>query len=71
MDQYELKSKSISRELRELSTKLENEGIKDFHNQARCTINKKYGKGWRSELDLLSINNHPENHIGRFDGMSY
>ena len=38
--------KRISKELRELSEKLGN------HGKARCEINKRYGKGWRENLEI-------------------
>lgn len=44
----------ISKELKELSTKLEGEGVRNFHNIARSEINKKYGKFWRERLTPLS-----------------
>lgn len=71
MDKYKAEAKRISTELYSLSKKLELEGVKNHHNKARCEINKKYGKGWREDLDLKSIQNFPENHKGRFDNMSY
>ena len=71
MDKYKKESKRISNELYNLSKQFEKEGKKDFHNMARCEINKKYGKFWRSELDLKSIQEFQENHKGRFENMSY
>jgi len=71
MDKHEKEAKRISTELYNLSKKFELEGSKDFHNKARCEINKKYGKGWREDLDLKSIEEFPQNHKGRFDNMSY
>jgi hypothetical protein len=71
MDKYQKEAKRISTELYNLSKQFELQGIKDYHNKARCEINKKYGKCWRSELDLKSIQEFPENHKGRFNNMSY
>lgn len=47
------KLKKISKELKELSIKFEEQGLKNFHNLARYEINKKYGKGWREDLELM------------------
>lgn len=71
MDKYQKEAKKISTELHNLSKKLELEEVKDYHNKARSEINKKYGKGWREDLNLKSINEYPENHKGRFKNMSY
>lgn len=71
MDKHQKEAKRISTELYNLSKKFELDGIKDFHNKARCEINKKYGKGWREDLDLKSIEEFPQNHKGRFEKMSY
>ena len=71
MDKYQKEAKRISTELYNLSKEFEINGIKDYHNKARAEINKKYGKCWRSELDLKSIQEFPQNHKGRFDNMSY
>ena len=70
-DKYQKESKRISTELYNLSKQFEKEGKKDYHNMARCEINKKYGKFWRSELDLKSIKEFPQNHKERFESMSY
>lgn len=48
------KSKAISKELRLISDKLKSEAHPNYHNEARSIINKKYGKGWREELMLIS-----------------
>jgi len=40
-------SKSISKELKELSDKYRDNGVINHHNAAQKTINDKYGKGWR------------------------
>lgn len=71
MDIHQKEAKRISTELYNLSKKFESDCIKDFHNKARCEINKKYGKGWREDLDLKSIEEFPQNHKGRFNNMSY
>tara|TARA_R110002124_G_scaffold283633_1_gene459847 strand:- start:177 stop:377 length:201 start_codon:yes stop_codon:yes gene_type:complete len=44
--------KRISKELKNLSKKYEKDGVKNFHNLSRYEINKKYGKGWREDLEL-------------------
>ena len=71
MDKYQIESKRISTELKSLSKLYESREIKDFHNKARCEINKLYGKGWREDLDIKSIKKFPKNHKGRFNNMSY
>lgn len=71
MDKYQLKSKRISKELSDLSKQYKLEDKPNYHNQARYEINQKYGKGWREELDIKSINEFPENHKNRFTNMSY
>ena len=71
MDKYQKEAKRISTELYKLSKKFEAEGLKNFHNKAREEINKKYGKGWREDLDLKSLEEYPENHKDRFQNMSY
>ncbi len=71
MDKYRKEAKRISTELYNLSKKLEENGDTNPHINARCEINKKYGKGWREDLELKSIKEFPENHKGRFDNMSY
>ena len=47
--------RSISTELKNLSKKLESEGNKTHHQDARCEINKKYGKFWRERLTEKKI----------------
>lgn len=71
MDKYQKEAKRISTELYTISKQFEQQGVKDFHNRARSEINKKYGRGWRADLDLKSIQEFPQNHKGRFDKMSY
>ena len=71
MDKYQKEAKRISTEIYNLSKEFEIKGLKDFHNKARAEINKKYGKFWRSELDLKSIKEFPNNHKGRFDKINY
>ena len=71
MDKYQKEAKKISTELYNISKQFESQGVKDFHNRARAEINKKYGRGWRENLDLKSIQEFPQNHKGRFDKMSY
>ena len=44
--------KRISKEIKTLSLKLKEEGFKNHHDMARCEANKKYGKGWREELQM-------------------
>ena len=50
--EIEKKQRGISKELKTLSKNLELQGLKDYHGKARCEINKKYGKGWREELEM-------------------
>ena len=50
--ELEKQQKKISSELRELSKSFAKEGVKGFHDKARCEINKKYGKGWRENLEF-------------------
>jgi len=71
MDKYQKESKRISKELKNLSKQFQLEGISDYHNKARCEINKKYGKGWREALDIKSAQEFPENHKDRFSNMSH
>lgn len=71
MDKYKKEAKRISTELYNLSKQFELDGNKNPHIDARCEINKKYGKGWRENLDLKSIQEFPENHKGRFDNINY
>ena len=47
------KQRSISKELKTLSYELEKKGVINFHNLARCEINKKYGKGWKEDLEFI------------------
>lgn len=71
MDKYQEEARRISKELKDISKQLESQGVKNFHNEARSIINFKYGKGWRARLDLLSLQEYPENHKGRFNNMSH
>ena len=71
MDKYQQESKRISDELSNLSKQYKLEGRANYHNDARSDINKKYGKGWREELDLKSIQEFPQNHKNRFSDMTY
>jgi len=57
------KSKKISKELKELSSKLENDGVKGFHDKARAEINKKYGKFWRENLRIEDVNANGESFV--------
>ena len=59
--------KKISKELVVLSKEFEKNGEKDYHNKARCEINKKYGKFWRESLTSKKIYNSPN----PFGKMSY
>ena len=38
---------AVKWELKQLSAKLEEEGHRNYHNEARRLINEKYGVGWR------------------------
>lgn len=75
MCKHTKKSKEISTELRNLSKQFQSEGRPNYHNDARCEINKKYGKFWRSELDKECVFSTEEaclkQNKGRFDNMSY
>jgi len=64
IDRY---SRQISNELRELSKELEANGDKNPHVNARCEINKKYGKFWRERLTLKKVYNS----TNQFGNMSY
>ena len=50
-------SKQISRELVKLSKEFQAKEEPDYHNKARCEINKKYGKFWRERLNMKKIYN--------------
>ena len=50
--EIEKKQRIISKKLKTLSKKLELEGVKNYHIEARCAINKEYGKGWREEFEM-------------------
>ena len=50
--EIEKKQRIISKKLKTLSKKLELEGVKNYHIEARSTINKEYGKGWREDLEM-------------------
>lgn len=52
IDRY---TKQISTELYHLSRELEANGDTNAHVNARCEINKKYGKFWRGRLKLKKI----------------
>lgn len=71
MDKHQQESKRISAELSNLSKQYKLEGRTNYHNYARCDINKKYGKGWREELDFKSIQEFPQNHKNRFSNISH
>lgn len=45
------KQRNISKELKLLSKNFKQQGFKNYHNKARCEINKKYGKFWREDLE--------------------
>jgi hypothetical protein len=71
MDKYQKESQRISNELKQLSLLYKSQNLNDYHNKARCEINKKYGKGWREALDIKSAQEFPENHKDRFSNMSH
>lgn len=52
IDKY---TKQISTELYHLSKELEANGDTNAHVNARCEINKKYGKFWRERLNMKKI----------------
>ena len=54
IDKY---TKQISTELYNLSKELEAKGDTNAHVNARCEINKKYGKFWRERLNIKKIYN--------------
>ena len=54
IDKY---TKQISTELYHLSKELEAKGDTNAHVNARCEINKKYGKFWRERLNVKKIYN--------------
>jgi hypothetical protein len=54
IDKY---TKQISTELYHLSKEFEAKGDKNAHTNARCEINKKYGKFWRERLNFKKIYN--------------
>ncbi len=60
-------TKQISTELYYLSKEFETAGDTNAHVNARCEINKKYGKFWRERLDIKKIYNSPN----PFGKMSY
>lgn len=60
-------TKQISKELVKLSKEFQSKGEPDYHNKARCEINKKYGKFWRERLNIKKIYNSPN----PFGKMSY
>lgn len=64
IDKY---TKQISTELYNLSKELEANGDTNAHVNARCEINKKYGKFWRERLNMKKIYNS-KNPFGK---MSY
>lgn len=64
IDKY---TKQISTELYHLSKEFEANGDKNAHVNARCEINKKYGKFWRERLNMKKIYNSPN----PFGKMSY
>ena len=64
IDKY---TKQISTELYHLSKEFEAAGDTNAHVNARCEINKKYGKFWRERLDIKKIYNSPN----PFGKMSY
>ena len=53
--EIEKKQRRIGKELKILSEKLKLQGLKNYHIHARCEINKKYGKGWRENLEMKKI----------------
>ena len=59
--------KQISTELYHLSKDFEAKGDTNAHVNARCEINKKYGKFWRERLNSKKIYNSPN----PFGKMSY
>lgn len=64
IDKY---TKQISTELYHLSKEFEANGDTNAHVNARCEINKKYGKFWRERLNMKKIYNSPN----PFGKMSY
>ena len=60
-------TKQISTELYNLSKEFEANGDTNAHVNARCEINKRYGKFWRERLNLKKIYNSPN----PFGKMSY
>lgn len=54
IDKY---TKQISTELYNLLKELEAKGDRNYHINARCEINKKYGKFWRERLNMKKIYN--------------
>jgi hypothetical protein len=64
IDKY---TKRISTELYHLSKEFEANGDTNAHVNARCEINKKYGKFWRERLNVKKIYNSPN----PFGKMSY
>ena len=60
-------TKQISTELYNLSKEFESNGDTNAHVNARCEINKKYGKFWRERLNFKKIYNSPN----PFGKMSY
>ena len=64
IDKY---TKQISTELYNLSKEFEAKGDTNAHVNARCEINKKYGKFWRERLNMKKIYNSPN----PFGKMSY
>ena len=52
IDKY---TKQISTELYHLSKEFEANGDTNAHVNARCEINKKYGKFWRERLNVKKI----------------
>lgn len=64
IDKY---TKQISKELYHLSKEFEANGDTNAHVNARCEINKKYGKFWRERLNTKKIYNS-QNPFGK---MSY
>lgn len=47
--------KKISKELKDLSLQLKNEGHPNYHNEAKRLINIKYGKSWRESLVIEDL----------------
>ena len=47
--------KQISKEVKETSDKLKQQGHPNYHIEARHIINLKYGKWWRERLELKKI----------------